>query len=104
MPVAPRRINIELLLGTSATFLSLTALVVSIFQTRIAREQQQASVWPHLQDQYVVMDKKFTWSVINNGIGPAIVKATDPGPGRRCGVRYRDVVGKLCTNEKPVSY
>ncbi|MVM38223.1 hypothetical protein GO730_12640 [Spirosoma sp. HMF3257] len=69
-----RRINIELLLGVSATFLSLAALVVSIFQTKIAREQQHASVWPHLKDNYVVMDKKFTWSLINNGVGPAIMK------------------------------
>ncbi|MVM34703.1 hypothetical protein GO755_32040 [Spirosoma sp. HMF4905] len=69
-----QRINIELLLGVSATFLSLAALVVSIFQTKIAREQQHASVWPHLKDNYIVMDKKFTWSLINNGVGPAILK------------------------------
>lgn len=69
-----RPINLELLLGISATFLSLAALIVSIFQTKIAREQQQASVWPHLKDNYVVMDKKFTWSIINNGVGPAIMR------------------------------
>lgn len=75
MPAPKRRINIELLLGVSATFLSLAALVVSIFQTKIAREQQQASVWPHLQADYSKTDNEFVWNIINNGIGPAIIRS-----------------------------
>lgn len=69
-----RRINIELLLGISATFLSLAALVVSIFQTKIAREEQQASVWPYLQTSGSHEDDSFTLKVINNGVGPALIK------------------------------
>jgi hypothetical protein len=77
MRVPKRTINIELLLGISATFLSLAALVVSIFQTKIAREQQQASVWPRLALVTKVLDRNFTYSVVNQGIGPAIIKSTN---------------------------
>src|SRR6478672_2162589 len=82
-PIVRRKwFNIELLLGISATLLSLCALVVSIFQTNlareqnaIAREQQQASVWPHIQAVYSQNNDDFGWTIINNGVGPAIVKS-----------------------------
>lgn len=78
MSVPPRRrINIELLLGISATFLSLAALIVSIVQTRIAREQQHASVWPRLDLEADVLERNFSLSVGNQGVGPAIVKSVD---------------------------
>ncbi len=77
-------LNIELLLGISATLLSLCALVVSVFQTGIAREQteiarqqQHASVWPHVQVHYSQNSEEFTWSVLNNGVGPALIKAVE---------------------------
>ncbi len=72
---APKRfINIELLLGISATFLSLAALVVSIFQTKIARDQQQASVWPYLQLISSNVDQELHFGFENKGVGPAIIK------------------------------
>jgi|GEM_PF-1107165 len=77
MSTSQRSVNIELLLGVSATFLSLAALVVSVFQTRIDREQQYASVWPRLAIVREVMDRNFTISIANQGVGPAIVKSID---------------------------
>jgi len=75
MPVPlRRRINIELLLGISATFLSLAALVVSIVQTRIAREQQHASVWPYLQILASNFDNELHYGLENKGVGPAIIR------------------------------
>lgn len=73
-PKQKRKINVELLLGLSATFLSFAALVVSIFQTKIAREQQHASVWPHLSIYASNSDKYYSYKVSNSGIGPAIIK------------------------------
>lgn len=70
-----RRINTESLLGISAVFLSLVALVVSVFQTQIAREQQYASVWPRLQTNYAKNKDEFTFSIVNNGVGPAIIES-----------------------------
>jgi hypothetical protein len=77
MALPRRRINIELLLGISATFLSLAALVVSIFQTKIAREQQQASVWPRLATSSDVLDLNFYFTISNQGVGPAIIKSVN---------------------------
>ncbi|WP_338870172.1 hypothetical protein WBJ53_22055 [Spirosoma sp. SC4-14] len=73
---APKRsVNIELLLGISATFLSLAALVVSIFQTRIDREQQYASVWPYIQTMGANFDQELHFGFENKGVGPAIIKS-----------------------------
>ena len=71
------RLNIELLLGLSATFLSFAALTVSIFQTKIAREKQHASVWPYLQTQISTTTNVFRYGIVNKGIGPAIVKEVE---------------------------
>ena len=77
MTLPNRRINIELLLGISATFLSLAALIVSIFQTKIAREQQQASVWPRITASGGTLDLNFSYSIANQGVGPAIIKSVE---------------------------
>lgn len=77
MAASRRRFNTELLLGISATFLSLAALIVSIVQTKIAREQQQASVWPHLEADFTKANAEFQWATINNGVGPAIIKSVE---------------------------
>jgi hypothetical protein len=69
-----RRLTLELLLGLSAIFLSLAALTVSIFQTKILREQQHASVWPYLETQISTAGKDLNYGIINKGIGPAIIK------------------------------
>ncbi|GAB3950611.1 hypothetical protein GCM10028805_29020 [Spirosoma harenae] len=74
MPAPKKRINIELHLSLSATFLSLAALIVSVFQTKIAREQQQASVWPRLAVEASILDKNFTYTIANQGVGPAVIK------------------------------
>ncbi len=74
-PKKGRRLNIELLLGLSATFLSFAALIVAIFQTKIAREQQHASVWPHLSVTASNSDNSYDFGVNNFGIGPAIIKS-----------------------------
>jgi hypothetical protein len=72
-----RRISVELLLGISATLLSLCALVVTVVQTQIFREQQRASVWPYLQIGNSRLDQKFTLAVENKGVGPAVIKRVE---------------------------
>ncbi|WP_288425045.1 hypothetical protein [uncultured Spirosoma sp.] len=88
-----RRINIELLLGISATFLSLAALVVSIVQTSIAREQQHASVWPYLQVLTSNLEDELHYGLENKGVGPAIIRDFE--------ITYR---GKTYKNVRQVFY
>lgn len=73
-PRKTRKINVELLLGLSATFLSFAALIVSVFQTKIAREQQHASVWPYLSASFSNAENSYAYKVSNFGVGPAIIR------------------------------
>jgi hypothetical protein len=77
-PVPPKRkINIELLLSLSATFLSLAALIVSVFQTKIAREQQHASVWPYIAQIQSSGKDSYQFYLENKGVGPSIIKSVE---------------------------
>jgi len=69
-----KKISIDFLLGISAVFLSASALIVSIFQTTIFREQQYASVWPHLQIIASLRSGSYDYGIENKGVGPAIIK------------------------------
>lgn len=69
-----RKISIDFLLGISAVFLSASALIVSIFQTTIFREQQYASVWPHLEIIASLRSGSYDYGIENKGVGPAIIK------------------------------
>ncbi|WP_224995056.1 hypothetical protein [Cesiribacter sp. SM1] len=69
-----KKISIELLLGISAVFLSTSALIVSIIQTNILREQQYASVWPHLETLASSKTGHYDYGIENKGVGPAIIK------------------------------
>ena len=69
-----RRATPEILVGIAAILLSCGALVVSVFQTRILREQQGATVWPRLSVGQDHVDDTFLYRLNNDGVGPAIVR------------------------------
>ncbi len=75
MPLPKKRINVELYLSLSAVFLSLAALIVSIVQTKIARDQQHASVWPYLQILKETSNQQLHYGLENKGVGPAIIRS-----------------------------
>jgi hypothetical protein len=84
MPEGKPRLTVELLLAAAATFLSLGALVVTVIQTGIQRQQQWASVWPYLSLNSRRLDKEFALFVENKGVGPALIKdVTVTYQGRR---------------------
>lgn len=74
------------MVGLMATVVSLCSLFVSLYQVKMSREQQYASVWPNLllfwssSDNNGEFDQRCTlW---NQGIGPAIIRDVH--------VEYRD--------------
>lgn len=75
-PPRARRITPEILVGTAAVLLSLAALVVSVVQTRILSAQQRAAVWPRLQIGPSHLDADFSVTLVNAGIGPAVIHET----------------------------
>jgi hypothetical protein len=74
-PPAHRWLDRDLVVAASAIVISLASLVVSVQQTRLMREQQQASVWPRLtMEGAIVNDPPSTELGLRNaGIGPARV-------------------------------
>jgi len=67
----------EWIVATAAMTVSILSLVVYIYQAKIMQEQQQTSVWPYLEWTVTTSTTDgFYISVINKGVGPAIVKKT----------------------------
>lgn len=79
-PAAPDRptrgwLDRDLVVAASAIIISVASLVVSVQQTRLMREQQQASVWPRLTTDAATASSppSVSLTVRNAGIGPAKV-------------------------------
>lgn len=65
-----------MIVALSAVLIGICALVVSVVQVRIMREEQHASVWPRLVlAQSYSQGRRFGVVVSNPGIGPAVVKS-----------------------------
>lgn len=67
----------QTMIGLSAVLLSLCGLFVSIYETRLIRQEQRASVWPRVSVTPSVSTESDTVEigVQNSGIGPARVRA-----------------------------
>ena len=75
------------IIAVGVTVISLCALIVSMFQTKVLKEEQElmrehsrATVWPYLEFGseigHDLKDKSinhFTFTITNNGVGPAII-------------------------------
>ena len=57
----------------AAIFVSICALFVSIYQTRILSQQKDASVWPYVRYGPSYGENYFYVTVSNDGVGPAII-------------------------------
>ena len=83
---APRRPRTEIIIAIAATIVSICAMVTTVYQTYILRQQQHAAVWPRLQlmhSYWVRPDSShYRLTLQNNGIGPAIIHAVS--------ITYRD--------------
>jgi hypothetical protein len=67
----------QMLVSLSAVLLSLCGLFVSLYETSIMREEQYASVWPHVEIGPSVdgNDLSLAFRIQNTGVGPANIKA-----------------------------
>ena len=93
-------------LATSSNVASTLALAVSIFalaigawQTRLMQSQARASVWPHLSIGYTynskVDENGFVWNVDNNGVGPARIDTVEVALDGRPMKTWKDVLKAL---------
>lgn len=64
----------QVLVGLSALVLSLCGLFISIYETSLVREEQRASVWPHVEMGVSFTDRRIRFHVRNTGVGPARIR------------------------------
>ena len=64
----------QTLVGLSAIILSVCALGVSIYQAKIMRETQRATVWPFIEILPSNYGGETSLGVYNKGIGPAMIQ------------------------------
>lgn len=79
LPAQPRRISISDLGSALALAVSVFALALGAYQTRLMQSQARAGVWPYLSIGYSYTNNAdrnaFVWTVNNNGVGPARVES-----------------------------
>jgi hypothetical protein len=77
-PPPRTRTRIPELTSALALAVSIFALAIGAWQTRLMQSQARASVWPHLSIGYTynsnVDENGFIWHVDNNGVGPARIE------------------------------
>ena len=66
----------EYVVAGTALFVSLTSLLVYIYQAKIMKEQQYVSVWPYVE--WLNYDVGAYWlAARNKGVGPAIIRKVE---------------------------
>lgn len=65
----------ESFIALAALVVSVTAVVVGVYEAALQRKHDVAEVWPHLEISTWVSDKDATVRLDNTGIGPGIVKS-----------------------------
>jgi hypothetical protein len=61
--------------AASAIIVAVCSLGITLYEARITREHQKLSVWPRLAMSISDSGGVFTRTVVNNGLGPALVRS-----------------------------
>lgn len=70
-----KRFNSDKIVAFTAIIISLCALVVSFYEVRIMRTQQEASVWPYVVMEQQYSGEGFAIEAANKGLGPAKIES-----------------------------
>ncbi len=73
----PRRFNTDRILSGAAIFISLCTLAILLYQAKIMREQQRASVWPYVEIGPGFSGDGFHIFTYNQGVGPALIRSME---------------------------
>lgn len=73
-----KKLNSEKILSLTAMLVSITTLIVFLYQTNLIRKQQYMSVYPYLSmTNFGSNTNNYTFVLKNDGIGPAIIKSIE---------------------------
>jgi hypothetical protein len=70
-----RGIRLDLLIAVCALLISSLATAASWWQTRVIEEQLSAQVWPYVSVNEDLSESAVKISIVNNGLGPAILRS-----------------------------
>lgn len=74
MAIQRKPLSTDTIIAVAATITSICALIVTLYQTKLTREQQLKSVWPYLMIAQQTDEAGGSVIVSNNGVGPAIIQ------------------------------
>lgn len=76
--MSKRSWNSDKIVSISALIISLSTLIVFMFQTNLIRKQQYMSVYPHLEfGNFASGSLKYKFQLSNVGIGPAFIQKVE---------------------------
>ena len=65
----------ESFIAIAALIVSLSAVVVGIYEARLQRAHDVAEVWPHVEITTFITPRGASLSLENTGLGPAIINS-----------------------------
>jgi hypothetical protein len=90
-----------------AVVVSVVALGLNLYQTRLLQTQLHSGVWPYLSISYPLSysehDSDFRFTISNDGVGPAIVKSVRVTLDGRPMQRWEDVFDALFGDHHKIS-
>jgi hypothetical protein len=64
----------ETFIAVAALIVSLTAVVVGVYEAMLQRSHDRAEVWPHLEIQTWTSNGAVRLQLVNTGLGPGVVR------------------------------
>lgn len=105
IPATPMRSARPDLTSVLALAVSVFALAIGTWQTRLMQSQARAGVWPYLSIGYTytnnVDSNAFIWTIDNNGVGPARVQSVTVGVDGKRMRNWDEVLSALGTPKRP---
>lgn len=89
----------ETFIAVAALVVSISAVVVGIYEASLQRHHDKAEVWPHLEIGVFTNAHGAIISLQSTGIGPAIVQSAIVTVDGRPGHNWSDVLGTLNKRE-----
>jgi hypothetical protein len=84
------------LLSIFAGVAAVTAVIVSLYQASLARQQSRAAAWPYLsQSNSLDFGKPYTRTIANKGVGPARVRSVQVTVDGRVTSSWTDAIRAL---------
>jgi hypothetical protein len=91
----------ETFIAVAALIVSVTAVVVGVYEAALQRKHDVAEVWPHLELSTWVNETNAMFRIDNTGLGPAIVKFVEVRVDGKAQRTWDDALRALYGREPP---